>query len=589
MARSLALAAPKDPHADEIAAAEAFYRRRLTGRAVVERHEWAPTRIGPTWQRDGDRWLLPHATLGWGFLAWCGVYLQAGRDEPWIFTDEQARFLLWWYATDDTGRFLYRDGVLQRLKGWGKDPVGGCIGLGELVGPTTVVDVVKGQPVGAPHPDPWVQIAAVSLEQTKNTMRLLPNLVTPALRAETDIAVGKESAYAGNRFLQAVTSSPATLQGARSTFVLLNETHEWVSSNGGHDMAYVLANNATKSKGGAARTLRITNAYEPGLDSVAESDREAWQDVQAGRAVDTGLLYDSLEAAPDAPLSIEAAPAVVRSVRGDSTWLDVDRIVASIADTRNSPSQSRRFWYNQIVAAEDAWADPNKVKAAQLPADDPMDFADGDTIVMFGDGSKSDDATGLVGVRVSDGLAKVLHVQQPKAGEIVSRDALDRAVRDAMARFKVVAFWFDPSHAKDDDAEGDNRFWWPLVDEWHRDFGRRLKVWVVKTGNRTHAVAFDMSLSVNLAQFVPAVEQCLADFDEGAFRFVHSDWLVEHCCNARRNPNTKFGVSIRKEHRESRRKIDLAVCLIGARMLRRIYLLSQKKGTPGKGRVIVMS
>jgi hypothetical protein len=49
---------------------------------------------------------------------------------------------------------------------------------------------------------------------------------------------------------------------------------------------------------------------------------------------------------------------------------------------------------------------------------------------------------------------------------------------------------------------------------------------------------------------------------------------------------------VRKEHRESRHKIDLAVCLIGARMLRRIYLLSQKasnKGAPGKGRMISLT
>jgi phage terminase large subunit-like protein len=444
--------------------------------------------------------------------------------------------------------------------------------------------MVAGQPVGEQHADPWVQVAAVSLEQTKNTMRFLPSLAGPRLERDFSLYVGKESASAGHRLLQAVTSSPATLQGARATFVLLNETHEWVTSNGGHDMALVLSNNATKSKGGAARTLRITNAYEPGLDSVAEADREAWQDVQSGRAPDTGLLYDSLEAGPDAPLSLDAAPEVVRSVRGDSTWLDIDRIVASIGDSRNPPSKSRRFWYNQVVAAEDAWADPNHVKASQV--DDEL--ADGDAVVLFGDGSKSDDATGLVAVRVSDGLAQVVHVQQPKAGQVVSRDDVDRAVVDAFARFRVVAFFFDPSHAKDEDAEGDNRFWWPLCDEWSQRYARRLKLWPVQSGPRRHAVAFDMAMSTNLALFVPAVEQCLSDFENGEVRFRRSDWLTEHCCNARRNPNSKFGVTIRKEHRESARKIDLAVCLIGARMLRRMYLLSANKGAPGRGRVIVL-
>jgi hypothetical protein len=586
MARSLSgCRADDDAEFEEI---EGWYRRRLTAPATSVGMDWQPVTIGPTWQRDGDHWLLPERTLGWSMLAWCGAKLQAGRDEPWTFTDEQARFLLWWYAVDELGRFLYRDGVLQRLKGWGKDPLGGTIGLFEMVGPCLVGDMVKGHPIGKPHHDPWVQIAAVSLEQTKNTMRLLPNLVSSETRGEYDLMIGKESAYSGNRFLQAVTSSPATLQGARATFVLLNETHEWISSNGGHDMAYVLSNNATKSSGGLARTLRITNAFEPGMDSVAERDRDAWQDVEAGRAMSTGLLYDSLEAAPDAPLTVEAAPAVIRSVRGDSTWLDVDRIVQSIADTRNPPSQSRRFWYNQIVAAEDAWADPNDVKLASV---DGVDFEPGDRVVLFGDGSKSDDATGLVAVRCSDGLAKVLHVQQPKAGEIVNRDALDLAVVDAFNTYTVIAFWFDPSHAKDDDAEGDNRFWWPLADEWMTRYGKKLKLWPVMTGPRRHAIAFDMALPTNQALFVPAVEQCLTDFESRTLKFVRSSWLQEHCVNARRIPN-KYGISVRKEHRESRHKIDLAVCLIGARMLWRRWQLEQVgkgKGAPGKGRVIMLA
>jgi hypothetical protein len=58
--------------------------------------------------------------------------------------------------------------------------------------------------------------------------------------------------------------------------------------------------------------------------------------------------------------------------------------------------------------------------------------------------------------------------------------------------------------------------------------------------------------------------------------------------NARRRPN-KYGVGIGKEHRESRRKIDLAVCAVGARMRWRQVRLTQKTGSPGKGRVIVMT
>lgn len=583
MARSRAAAEPA--YADvraEFDEVKGFYRRRLTAKVDVPTYRWEPVRIGPSWQRDGDRWILPERSLGWEMLAWTGVYLQAGRDEPWVWTDEQARFLLHWYAVGEDGRFIYRDGILQRLKGFGKDPIGAGIGLFEQCGPNSVVDFGSdGQPVGAPHADPWVQIAAVSLEQTKNTMRLLPTLASSRAVQEYELSIGKTSAYAlGNRFLQAVTSSPATLQGARSTFVLLNETHEWVSSNGGHDMEYVLQNNSTKSKGGVARTLRITNAYEPGADSVAEHDRDAYEAVKAGRAIDTGILYDSLEAAPDAPLTVDAAPEVVRSVRGDSTWLDIERIVLSVADTRNSPSQSRRFWYNQIVAAEDAWLSPQEVDAC---ASDDVKVSEGDRVFLFVDGSKSDDATAVIGCRLDDGLVFQVGVWQrpPRLPSdqdwIVDRAAVDRAVRAAVSAYDVIGLWGDPSDARDD--ETGERFWEPIFDEWARDV--KLPFAAVKSGDDRHAVTWDMRDARHTKAFTEECERFATDIKTGDLVHDGSALLVQHLKNARRRPN-KWGVSIGKEHRESRRKIDAAVCAVGARMMRRQYMNS---GTQRSGRV----
>jgi hypothetical protein len=60
---------------------------------------------GPTWRRRLDgRWHLPDKSLGWDLLDWFAQYLKSptGEDEePFIPTDEQARFILWWYAVDD--------------------------------------------------------------------------------------------------------------------------------------------------------------------------------------------------------------------------------------------------------------------------------------------------------------------------------------------------------------------------------------------------------------------------------------------------------------------------------------------------------
>lgn len=570
MARSLA--ARRDDDAELLDEIEAWYRHELAQPAQLPKLQWEPVRIGPTWQTDGKHWLLPEHTLGWGVLAWCGRWLQLQRGEPWRFTLEQARFLLWWYALDEAGRFLYRDGVLQRLKGHGKDPLGACLGLSEMLAPVRLKDWDRGRPVGTDVPNAWVQIAAVSLEQTKNTMRLLPGLVTEEAKAKFGLQVGKEQAYAlgDERFLQAVTSSPATLEGARSTFVLMNETHHWLENNQGHEMAAVIERNTTKSAGGAARTLRITNAFEPGEDSVAEHDRELYEKVQAGEAVDVGLLYDSLEAPPEAPLTPEAAPSVVEAIRGDSTWLDTASIVKSILDLRNPPSRSRRFWFNQIVAAEDAWADPQQWDALSAP--DQLVLPD-EPIVAFFDGSKSDDSTGLVGCRLSDGHIFVIDCWSKPPGErgkgwIVPRGAVDDAVSAMFDAYKVTAFFGDPSDTRDDDGE---RFWEPLLDDWHRRYGPQLKLWSVQSGDRRHSIIWDMRSPDRQKEFTAAAERFVAEMAAGMFTHDGDLRLRQHVRNARRRPN-KYGVSLGKEHRESARKVDLAVCAVGARMLRRLVL-----------------
>ena len=380
--------------------------------------EWEPKPIGPTWETTPDgHWLLPEASIGWEVFGWTGTRLQLTRGEPWRYTLEQARWVLWWFAVDESGQFLYRDAVFQRLKGAGKDPLLATLAAVEMLGPARFLEWDGDLPVATDVSAAWIQLAAVSLEQTKNTTRLFPLLFTDEAKAEYGLRIGKEVIYAlgDERMIQAVTSSPATLEGARATFTGMNETHHWLSNNDGHEMAAVVERNATKSADGAARTLAVTNAYEPSEDSVAQRTREAWELADAGGSLTSGLLYDSLEAPPEAPLSAEAAPAVVAAVRGDSFWLDTDRIVQSILDTRNPPSRSRRFWYNQITAAEDAWLDPQDFDSLAVPRDAAV--AAGESIAMFFDGSKSDDATGLVGCRLSDGHVFTLGMwQRPPGG-----------------------------------------------------------------------------------------------------------------------------------------------------------------------------
>lgn len=591
MARRRSVERQDDGH-DEVVA---WYRERLTTAAPRPELEWEPKLIGPTWRRNPDgTWLLPEATLGWEVLGWCGVWLQHSRGIPWRFTDEQARFFLWWFALDETGTFAYRDGVLQRLKGWGKDPAGACLCAVEAIGPSRFAGWASdGTPIATDSPEAWVQTAAVSLEQTKNTMRLFPSLFTAEAKEHYRIQVGKETvnALGDSRLIQAVTSSPSTLEGARATFVLLNETHHWDSSNSGHDMSDVIERNATKSADGAARTLRITNAYEPGQDSVAERDRDAWEAVDSGRVLDSGLLYDSIEAPARAPLTVEDAPAVIRSIRGDATWLNVDRIVQSIADSRNPPSRSRRFWYNMIVAAEDAWVAPYEWDACKA---DGAQLLDADEVVLFFDGSKSDDATGLAACRMSDGFVTTLGVWQRPAGLEkeqpwqVPREDVDGVVDRAFSQYRVLAFFCDPGSGKDDDGE---RYWDPFLDKWGQAYGAKLLLHAITAGPKQHPVRWDMGDRRHQEEFTDSVARTYEDILERRLSHDGHKVMRTHVANARRRTNA-WGITIGKEHRESSRKIDLAVCLVGARMIRRRLLNSKLYGkrpkARGKGRVVVL-
>jgi hypothetical protein len=77
-----------------------------------------------------------------------------------------------------------------------------------------------------------------------------------------------------------------------------------------------------------------------------------------------------------------------------------------------------------------------------------------------------------------------------------------------------------------------------------------------------------------------AAELTLTEIEERAFRHDRDSRTGRHVANCRRHPN-RWGVSVAKESRDSPKKIDAAVCVIGARMARRL-LLAKRAAEPAK-------
>lgn len=570
-----------------------YYRDLLNEPHRPVAHKYPPVHLGPSWEVDDKgRFILPERSIGWDSMVWAGQRLQLKRGVPWQFTAEQARLWLWWYAVDERGRFVFdREGVIQRLKGHGKDPWGAVYCANELVGLPRFAEFTRGRAIATEEPNAWVQILAVTQKQTVNTMRLFPRLFTPEAKSEYRIVIGKEQIYAlgDERLLQALTSNPDPLEGARSTAILANETHLWRENNRGHEMYAVLERNTTKSADGAARLLQLSNAPEPGRDSILERTRLAHELTLArpDEVLLSGVMYDSLEAAPDAPLfdpeNPDVVAQVVETVRGDSTWLDIDRIVASVQDPRKPPSESRRFWYNQMVASEDAWCDP---LAWDALADPSLTLKQGDEIVLFFDGSKSDDATVLVACRLSDGVPFVMGLwQKPpkhdrKTQWLVPRGEVSLRVREVFQKYRVKAFWGDPSHTREDGTL--DRYWTATINAWHREFGPRLILWA-QPGK--HSISWDMSNRHGEgAKFVAAAEIFVAEVESGDLPHPGHPELTRHVKHARRLP-TQHGVSLMKDGPESPRKIDLAVGAVGARMLWNLVKNLAAKSAAGSGGV----
>lgn len=520
----------------------------------------------------------PKLSLGGYVWQWCSDYIRQpdGPDagQPWRFTPEQIAFLHCLYAIDEHGRFTFNRAVLRRAKGWGKSPFMAAIALAELCGPVRFGGFdASGEPVAIPASMPWIQIAGVSEKQTVNTMSMVLGMIGESPIVD-DYALdpGLTRIYAaGGGKLEPITASAPTAEGARPSFVVLDESHHWLASNGGHKLAEVIRRNLGKSRDGAARSVETTNAHEPGFDSVAERSYEAWQAVLAGRTRRTGLLYDAREAPPDVELADEAAlMAALAQTYGDSSWVDLDRIAGEIYDPGTPPDVSRRFYLNQIVAASDAWVVPHEWDSG---ADATLALHDGEQIALGFDGSRTDDSTALVACRIDDGALFLLHVQEApdgpdRAAWEVDRDLVDGAVRQAFDRYSVQALFSDVHP------------WESYVDAWSADFGAGL---AVKASERS-AVGFDMRSKTLL--FTRAAESFAQAVTDGEIRHDGDGVLRTHVHNARRRIN-RHGVALGKEHRESARKIDAAVAAVLARAARTEVVVRGRSKSRRTGRVYI--
>jgi phage terminase large subunit-like protein len=363
------------------------------------------------------------------------------------------------------------------------------------------------------------------------------------------------------------TASSSSKDGGKETFVVFDETHLYTTAELKR-MYQTTRRNLAKRKAAEPWSLETSTMYLPGEKSVAEETHELAKGIKEGKAKRQRLLFDHREADPDIDLTDEdAVRAGLREAYGPfSDVMDIERIINEIYDPRNDPQDSRRYYFNQPTSSKDAWISAPEWNACSKP----QEVSKTDEITLGFDGSRKrsrgvTDATALIGCRVSDGYLFEIRVwEQPEgpAGEDweIPTAEVDYEVRKAHESYKVVGMFADPAK------------WESYIAQWESDFGRKYRVkssqnhpiewWM--TGNRSYLVVRA------LEQFQNAV------IDR---EMVHSGdlALTRHILNSRRRLG-RSGLSIAKEHPDSKNKIDAAVAAVLAYQAR-LQALSKGEAT----------
>jgi hypothetical protein len=239
----------------------------------------------------------------------------------------------------------------------------------------------------------------------------------------------------------------------------------------------------------------------------------------------------------------------------------------------------RADFLNQVTHATDSWLSQPEWAAC---ADPTKTVADKDVVVLGFDGSRARkrgvaDSTALVAVRVSDGHMWVHGIWEQPAGPAgkgweVPAPLVDAAVHDAFARYRVVGMYADPAR------------WESYIAAWEAKYHNRLKV----KASRDHPMSWWINqgrgrvIEQALAQLHAAIVQREMTHDGGYA-------LTRHFLNARRRPGPSgTGLWIGKEHADSANKVDAAWAGAAAWAAYLDAKAAGIKGSPGKGRVLVM-
>jgi hypothetical protein len=435
-----------------------------------------------------DEWVVDFPTL---FVAadWierhCIVPDGFDQGEPFELTDWQAWFVVNHYRVKAAAKFgqlapafQYRRSQVVLPQKAGKGPLTAAQVCLESVGPSLFAGWANrgdeyrcrdwgcrcgwryayepGEPMGMPWPTPLVQITATSEDQTDNIYDALKPMINLGPLHHLIPKTGEEFIRLPNGGrIDVVTSNARARLGQRVTFVPWDESALYTTRNG---MRKVFDTQSRGLAGMGGRGVETTNAWDPAEESVAQATAQA-------KAQDIFRLH------PLPPDDLRYTVKrdrrrIHRIVYAGSPWVDLDSIEAEAAELlERDPGQAERFFGNRPSSGSGKAFD---LARWDTLARDAATIDLGAAVTVGFDGSKFDDATGIVVTDVATGLQVVHRFWENDGSDDweVPDAEVDAAMAEVFDLYKVLRAYCDPP------------YWESAVDRWAGRYGtRRVTAW----------------------------------------------------------------------------------------------------------------
>lgn len=434
--------------------------------------------------------VTPWPTLGPEVCAWMTSSLAFGpgdlRGLPYELDDEDRAFIYRLYEVfpplhPKAGKRRFNTAVLMLRKGTKKSERAGALAAVELArdGPVRCdgfrqVDGVW-QPVGRPVTDPYIPMVAYSEKQAEDTaFAAMYVMISEGPAADKfDIGQSRIMRALGDGKAEALSTSPDSRDGGRTTFQVKEETHRWVLPRQ-LEASRTMTANLSKRPIADPWELHVTTAYKSGEGSLAEKMHQGAryqleQGEEQARRSRMFFFYrwaaESIEVTnADGKVDPERLLDAIDDASGPAAavWSDYDRIAGQWDESGADLKYLERTWLNRVKpGAGQAFDVPlwesrvPEVEQGEPPyavAKAEFDEAGrrvkaGALIALSWHGARYWDAAALIGTEIATGFQFVIEIWQrpPDVDDWeVPEDEADLAVDGAFTEYSVWKFYLHP-------------------------------------------------------------------------------------------------------------------------------------------------